>query len=151
MRSRLPELRRETVGVSREETRDKDWSIKLEGKAYTDDKRCVEPRSIRIGDTVLLRAEEPNKLSGNFCPSPFKVAQKRGSEIPVRNDMGVSSFLKKCYQPEDASATGGGACTAEYLSILFISFCTADNEGDKKESAAAGTEEGKDEEDRRSL
>ena len=138
MRARLPELRRETVGVSREETRDKDWSSKLKEKAYTDDKRCAVPRSIRMGDTVLLRAEKSNKLSGNFYSSPsVKVAQKTGSEIPVRNDVGVEfkgsgAFLQNYFELEAASRTGGGACTAEL---------------EKKESAEAGTEEGQGEED----
>ena len=39
MRSKLPELRRESVNVSREEARDKDWSKKLKGQEYADDKR----------------------------------------------------------------------------------------------------------------
>ena len=62
MRSKLPELRRETVDVSREETRDKDWSNKLKGKKYADDKRGAVPKSIRVGDAVLLKAEKSNKL-----------------------------------------------------------------------------------------
>ena len=66
MRSKLPELRRETVDVSREETRDKDWSNKLKGKTYADDKRGAVPKSIRVGDAMLLKAEKSNKLSSNF-------------------------------------------------------------------------------------
>ena len=34
MRTRLPELTRETLQLSREEVRDLDWSNKLKGKAY---------------------------------------------------------------------------------------------------------------------
>ena len=58
MRSKLPELRRETVEISKEEIRDRDWSNKLKGKAYADNRRAATPKSIRIGDAVLLRAEK---------------------------------------------------------------------------------------------
>ena len=109
MRSKLPELRRETVDVSREETRDKDWSNKLKGKTYADDKRGAFPKSIRVGDAVLLKAEKSNKLPSNFLPSPFRVVQKTGSEVTVRNDVGVefkrnAAFVKKYNVPEGASA-----------------------------------------------
>ena len=73
MRTKLPELRIETVEVPREEVRDCNWSNKLKGKAYADARRDATPKSVRIGDTVLLKAEKSNKLSTNFCPRPFKV------------------------------------------------------------------------------
>ena len=66
MRSKLPELWRETVQVPREEVHDCDWSNKLKGKAYADGRRGATPESIRVGDTVLLKAEKPNKLSTKF-------------------------------------------------------------------------------------
>ena len=100
---------RETVDVSREETRNKDWLNKLKGKTYADDKRGAVPKSIRVSDAVLLKAEKSNKLSSNFHPSPFKVIQKTGSEVTVRNDLGVefkrnTAFVKKYNVLEDASA-----------------------------------------------
>ena len=58
MRSKLPELRRETVQVPREEVRDRDWSNKLKGKAYADARRGSTLKSIRVGDAVLLKAEK---------------------------------------------------------------------------------------------
>ena len=82
VRMKLPKLRRETVEVSREEVRDHDWSNKLKGKAYADVHRGAMPKSMRIGDTVLLKVEK-SKLSTNFCPSPFKVVQKTGTEVTV--------------------------------------------------------------------
>ena len=72
MRTKLPELRRKAAEVPREEVRDRDWSNKLKGEAYADARRSATPKSIRIGDTVLLKAEKSNKLSTNFRPSPLK-------------------------------------------------------------------------------
>ena len=81
MRTKLPELRRETVEVPRKEVRNRDWSNKLKGKAYADARRSATPKS-----TVLLEAEKSNKLSTNFRPNPFKVVQKIGTEVTVRNE-----------------------------------------------------------------
>ena len=108
MRTKLPELRRETVEVPREEVRDRDWSNKLKGKAYADARRGATPKSIRVGDTVLLKAEKSNKLSANFRPSPFKVVQKTGTEVTVRNEAGEefrrnTAFIKKYYEQDGVS------------------------------------------------
>lgn len=67
-----------------EEVRDRDWSNKLKGKVYADLKTGATPNSIRVDDTVLIKAEKSNKLSTNFRPNPFKVVEKTGSEVTVR-------------------------------------------------------------------
>ena len=46
------------------------------------------PKSIQIGDTLLLKVENSNKLSPNFRPSPFKAVQKPGTEVTVRSEAG---------------------------------------------------------------
>ena len=66
-----------------------DWSNKSKGKDYADEQRRFVPRSLRVGDAVLLKAEKTNKQSSNFCPSPFKVVQKTASEATLRNQNGV--------------------------------------------------------------
>ena len=83
----MPELRRDSVELPREEICDRDWSNKLQ--TYADDRMGATPKSIRVGDTLLLKVEKSNKLSTNFCPSPFKVVQKMGREVTVRNEAGV--------------------------------------------------------------
>ena len=88
IRSKLPERKRDTVEVPSEEVRERDWSGKLKGKTYADLKRGAMAKNIRVGDTVLLRADKTNKLSTNFNPAPFKVVQKTG-EVTLRNETGV--------------------------------------------------------------
>ena len=154
MRSKLPELRRETVDVSREETRDKDWSNRLKGKTYADDKRGAVPKSIRVGDAVLLKAEKSNKLSSNFHQSLFKIVQKTGSEVTVRNDVGVefkrnTAFVKKYNEPESAyaSVTGDGGYSADREGDKQEPGPTetADREGDRQEPGPAERDNGRDE------
>ena len=94
MRTKLPELRRETVEVPREEVRDRDWSNKLKGKAYADARRGATSKFIRIGDTVLLKAEKSKEFSTNFRPSPFKVVQKTGTEVQYCAKVMQSSFAE---------------------------------------------------------
>ena len=70
------------------------------------------PRSLRVGDAVLLKVEKTNKLSSNLCPCPFKVVQKTGSEATLRNENGVglkrnSALVKKCNEPKSASVDAG--------------------------------------------
>ena len=106
MRTKLSDLRRETVEVRREDVRDRDWRNKLKGKAYADAHRGATPKSIRIGDTVLLKVEKSNKLSTNFRPSPFKLVQKTETEVTVRNEAGEefrrnTVFVKK-YNQQDS-------------------------------------------------
>ena len=108
MRSKLPELRRETVNPFKEEVRERDWSNKLKGKVYADEKRGAVSKSINVGDEVLLTAEKSNKLSSNFRLSPFKVVRKTGSEVTVKSDTGVefkrnAAFVKKYHAQEDLS------------------------------------------------
>lgn len=108
MRSKLPELKRETVGVPGEEVQERDWSSKLKGKAYADLKRGATPKSISVGDTVLVKAEKTNKLSTNFNPDPFKVVHKTGSEVTLRNETGIelkrnTVFVKKYNKHGDVS------------------------------------------------
>ena len=86
VRSKLPQLKRETVRVPGEEVLKRDWSSKLKGKAYANFKRRAIPKSIRVGDMVLLKAEKTNKLSTNFNPDPFKVVHKTGSEVTLREN-----------------------------------------------------------------
>ena len=81
MRTKLPELSRETVDLNREGVHERDWSSKLKGKAYADEMRGAVSKSIELGDEVLLRAEKSNKLSSNFCPSLFEVIQKTGVRL----------------------------------------------------------------------
>jgi len=56
----------------------------LKGKAYANACRGGTPKSVQIGDTILLKAEKSNELSTNFCPSPFKVVQKTETKVTVR-------------------------------------------------------------------
>ena len=88
MKAKLSGLRREKVEVRREDVRDRYWWNKLKGKSYADAHRGATPKSIRIGNTVLLKAQKSNKLPTNFRPSPFKVIQKTETEVTVRNEAG---------------------------------------------------------------
>ena len=108
MRSKLPQLKRETVGVPGEEVLKWDWSSKLKGKAYADLRSGATSKSKCIGDTVLWKAAKTNKLSTNFNPDPFKVVHKTGSEVTLKNKAVVdlkrnTAFVKKYNEHDNVS------------------------------------------------
>ena len=113
IRSKLPELKRETVGVPGEEVRERDWLNKLKSKAYADLKRGAALKGIRVGDTILLKDEKTNKLSINFNAAPFKAFQKTGTEVTLRNEAGVqlkrnTAVGKKYNEHNDVANDNGG-------------------------------------------
>ena len=104
----MPELKGETVGVPSKGVQERDLFSKLKGKAYADLKRGATLKSIRVGNTVLFKAEKTNKLSTNLKPDPFKVINKAGSEVSLRNKASVelkrnTMFIKKCNERRDVT------------------------------------------------
>ena len=142
MRSKLPELRRKTVDVSREATRDTDWSNKLKGKDYADEQRRAVPKSLRVSDAVLLKAGKTNKLSSNLCPSPFKVVQKTGSKLTLRNDNGVelkgNSALVKKYNEQESTSVDAGPSNAHQGEIQESTWTETGKGGDECEPKVLG-------------
>lgn len=86
MRSKLPDLRRETP-VTNEEVCNRDWSRKLSQKEYVDVRRHAAESEVEIG--VLLRNMKTNKLSLNNNPSPCEVINRKGGEVTVKSKTGV--------------------------------------------------------------
>ena len=108
VRSKLPQLKRETVGVPGEEVLKRDWSSKLKAKAYADLRSGATSKSKRIGNTVLWKAAKTNKLSTNFNPDRFKVVHKTGSEVTLKNKAVVelkrnTAFVKKYNEHDNVS------------------------------------------------
>jgi len=82
IQTKLPDLCRQQT-VLDEATRDKDWANKLKGKAYADSKRRAQESSIEVGDQVLVRAPQLNKLSSNFDPVPRTVIAKNERQLTI--------------------------------------------------------------------
>ena len=112
-----------------EEVRERDWSGKLKGKTYADLKRGATAKNIRVGDTVLLRADKMNKLSTNFNPAPFEVIQNT-REVTLRNETGVelkrnTAFVRK-YNEQDDNGRGNGN---EHQEVQAESMVQAEDSG----------------------
>ena len=106
MRSKLPELRRETP-ITNEEIRDRDWARKLTQKDYMDTKRHAVESQVEVEDQVLLTNTKTNKLFPNYDPSPCEVIDRNRGEVTLRKKDGVEvkwkvSFVKK-YQEKDTT------------------------------------------------
>lgn len=117
-----------------EEVKDRDLVAKFRTKNYRDVRVNAKERDIKIGDHVLMKAQQrENKLAPNFHPRPAVVIDKNGSSITVRAENGEiyrrnSSHLKpvgdstnneevSSSEPEDAVEDPTDNC-AEHTSIF---------------------------------
>ena len=108
-------------------------TTRLKGKTYADLKRGATAKNIRVGDTVLLRADKTNKLSTNFNPAPFEVIQKTGREVTLRNETGVelkrnTAFVKKYNEQDDVSRGNGNG----HQEVQAESMVQAEDSGPKQ-------------------
>ena len=73
---------------------------KLRQKEYADRKRSAQYSDIGEGDHILLNKTRDNKLSTNFEPVPYKVVERKGNVVLMRDKEGNtklhnSSHMKK--------------------------------------------------------
>ena len=85
MRTKLPELNRETKDGVNEAARDRDSLKKELGKQYTDSHRHAKESSVTVGDEVLLQQRKQDKFSTHFEPVPYKVVEKTGSQVTIQS------------------------------------------------------------------
>ena len=89
IRTKLPSLRSSSSRVAADEdVRDKDSVAKQKGKDYADDRRNAQESGLQQGDRVLLKQSRSSKLDTPFYPEPYKVVDKRGSELTVQSSTG---------------------------------------------------------------
>lgn len=90
IRDKLPSIE-QSIGID-DEVRDKDKLEKEKGKEYADKRRHAKQSEIRVDDVVWLKqVEKTNKLGPTFVPIPYKVIERKGSEVVVE---GVESAVR---------------------------------------------------------
>ena len=87
IRTKLPELRQ--MEINDEELRDRDWSRKVKGKIYADDKRGAGVSDLDLGDQVLVKEDRQNKLSTTFGSIPYEVVYRKGNSVVVESPQKV--------------------------------------------------------------
>jgi Integrase zinc binding domain/Integrase core domain len=98
IRDKLPTF--EVSKAGDEEVRDRDTERKWKGKVLSDKLRKVKQSPIAVGDVVLLRQQQTNKLTPLYNPIPNQVIHRKGNNVTVRTPAGVqytrnSTFLKR--------------------------------------------------------
>ena len=81
-------VRQETVNVLNAIKRDimRDAEIKEKGKMYADVKRNTVNNDLKVGDKVLLKQNESNKISTVCRKDPFIITERKGNCVTVQND-----------------------------------------------------------------
>lgn len=87
IRTKLPELN--TTNNLDEEIRDRDRLRKEKGKQYADATRHAKESEIKVGDEVLLKQKQTNKLTTPFESEPYKVVEKVDSSVTIQSPTGV--------------------------------------------------------------
>ncbi|XP_062536023.1 uncharacterized protein K02A2.6-like [Armigeres subalbatus] len=83
IRDKLPNSTRK---VSINKARQNDARRKQKGKLYSDEKRKAKESTIDVGDYVVVKNFiRKNKLSPNFNPQQYKVIQRDGTRLQLKN------------------------------------------------------------------
>ena len=89
IRTKLPSLRSSSSRMAADEdARDKDSVAKQKGKDYADNRRNAQESGLQRGDQVLLKQNRSSKLDTPFHPEPYRVVDKRGSEVTIQSSTG---------------------------------------------------------------
>ena len=102
---KLPILHPRKVINKHKQIKTKDKERRECNKQYADRKRHTKPRTIDVGDTVLVRQEKKNKLTTQFNQTLYTIINRTGSEVTARsrNNQLVRrnvSHFKKIPKPE---------------------------------------------------
>lgn len=118
LRDKLPTFKENQTYLN-EEIQDRDWSRKLEGAKYTNNRRNAKLSELKVGDRVVAkRVIKENKLSSTFMPEEFEVTDISGSDATLRSTQSnrivhrnISHLKRVQTSPEDtqkAPATSNG-------------------------------------------
>ena len=79
-RTRLPSAIT-PVQMDFEEIFQRDYEKKMQMKRYADDRRYVKTSDLQVGDSVLVRQEQPNKATPPYEEDPLTVVYRKGSQV----------------------------------------------------------------------
>ncbi|XP_053380302.1 uncharacterized protein K02A2.6-like [Mercenaria mercenaria] len=73
-------------GEKHKKARQSDKKAKQKMKSYADTRRHAKPSNLKIGDTVLVKQKEDNKLTPPFDPRPYEIISKKGTMITAKRE-----------------------------------------------------------------
>lgn len=122
VKTRLPDMTQFNAVKSPvdNEVRARDTTVKAAMKNYADHRRNATPKSLNVGDNVLLKVPRMNKLSSYYDPKPYTITAvkgnmitaKRGERSAMRSVTRNSSFFKRF----DNSTAGNQPSAASHSS-----------------------------------
>ena len=97
---------------------ERDARRKFRQKEYGDSKRSAQYSDIVEGDRILLKESRDNKLSPNFELVPYKVVEKKGNAVLIRDQeentkLHNASHKKTFLQPDPYTAATGATEATE--------------------------------------
>ena len=87
LRTKLPQLEMYCdYDFDVQKCRDNDAEMKEKRKMYADVKRNAVNNDLKVGDKVLLKQNESNKMSTVYRKDPFIITERKGNCVTVQND-----------------------------------------------------------------
>lgn len=68
---------------------DTDLQNRTKHKIYADKRRHARPHNLTVGDRVLSKQNQRNKLTPAYDPKPYQVIDVKGTQITARRDHGI--------------------------------------------------------------
>ena len=110
LRTKIPDIKQnceeERDVHCEEEIRNRDIILKDRNKLYIDTKRKALKSELSVGDNVLVKQSQQNKMCTPFCTTPYKLIQKSGNQCVVQSPEGVqykrnSTHVRKYNEPKN--------------------------------------------------
>ena len=92
-----------------QEVRDRDAECKGIAKNYAEVNKGAKESDVKVDDLVLVKGDQPNKLDAPFKPEPFRVVDKRGSNVTVQSPQGVCYDRNTHHVKQFVTASGNEA------------------------------------------
>lgn len=99
------------AGVDIEQARDRDRILKYTSKNRIDKRRGARESNIAVGDTVFMENKTRKGLEPRFSPAPFKVIEKLGGTLVLRNSEGAT--YRRCTNQVTRAPVGIGEREAQ--------------------------------------
>ena len=94
-RTRLPSAIT-LVQMDFEEIFQRDYERRMQMKKYADNRRYVKTSDLQVGDSVLVRQEQPNKATPPYEEQPLKVVYRKGSQVMGKESWCQHSHNNHC-------------------------------------------------------
>ena len=88
VRGAFPSLKKSKVVDRHKEAKENEISSQRYNKQYADRRRRTKPSDLKVGDYVLVKQDQRNKLTATFSETQYTVTERNNSQVTATNKQG---------------------------------------------------------------